>query len=157
MWDKNPPNKRAGHQRWSPTQLKYYRQMLSRKVDAATLASRQELRTATAEQRAEVQAHQSGAWWTKGQGKEGPRGAQRREGRQRKRQGQEGKGEAEEGSVRERGAGLVVPDYEMSRSNAWADDQAGRMSPGEEVKRRGRVCCRKEVDARQPVAPISRG
>ena len=112
---------------WVPTLLRYYRQMLSRKVsgpmsrelhtlcrvgdlilrgllpdamdtliqrvksleaqagglgwtsaqrlellpsDTATLSSRQELKIATAEQRAEAQAHQTGPWWSKGQGKE---------------------------------------------------------------------------------------
>ena len=38
--------------------------------DTATLSSRQELKIATSEQRAEAQAHQSGAWWTKGSGKD---------------------------------------------------------------------------------------
>ena len=38
--------------------------------DTATLSSRQELKIATTEQRAEAQAHQSGAWWSKGSGKE---------------------------------------------------------------------------------------
>lgn len=115
------------HEGWVPTLLRYYRQMLSRKVsgpmnrelhtlctvgdlilrgllpdamdtliqrvksleaqasglawtsaqrlellasETATLSSRQELKIATTEQRAEAQAHQAGSWWNKGSGKD---------------------------------------------------------------------------------------
>ena len=116
---------------WVPTLLRYYRQMLSRRVsgpmarelhtlctvgdqilrgqlpsaldtliqrvksleaqisglpwasahrlellpsDTATISTRQELRIATTEQKAEAQAHQPGGWWSKGSGKEPHKG-----------------------------------------------------------------------------------
>ena len=57
--------------------------------DAATLSSRQELKIATTEQRAEAQAHQSGAWWSKGTGKEGGKGERTEKGKGKGKQGKE--------------------------------------------------------------------
>ena len=119
---------------WVPTFLKYYRQMLSRRVsgpmnrelhtlrtvgdlvlrgqlpeamdtltqrvksleaqiglpsDTATLSSRQELKIATTEQKAEAQAHQSGAWWSKGAGKESGKSEKTDKGKGKGKKGKE--------------------------------------------------------------------
>ena len=57
--------------------------------DTATLSSRQELKIATTEQRAEAQAHQSGAWWSKGTGKEGSKGERTEKGKGKGKKGKE--------------------------------------------------------------------
>ena len=57
--------------------------------DAAALSSRQELRIATTEQRAEAQAHQAGAWWSKGAGKESSKGECQEKGKGKGKKGKE--------------------------------------------------------------------
>ena len=134
------------HEGWVPTLLRYYRQMLSRRVsgpmsrelltlctvadlvirglisdamdtliqrvksleaqangmpwtsaqrleilpsDAATLSSRQELKIATTEQKAEAQAHQTGSWWGKGSGKDHAKGEKTDKGKGKGKKGKE--------------------------------------------------------------------
>ena len=131
---------------WMPTLLRYFRQMLSRKVsgpmnrelhtlctvgdlvirgrlpeamdtliqrvksleaqagglpwtsaqrlellpsDTATLSSRQELKIATTEQRAEALAHQSTSWWSKGGGKDQSKGEKNDKGKGKGKKGKE--------------------------------------------------------------------
>lgn len=141
----------AGHEAnqpegWVPTLLRYYRQMLSRRVsgpmsrelhtlcavgdlvlrgqlpaaldtliqrvksleaqvsglpwasaqrlellpsDMATISSRQELKIAATEQKAEAQAHQSSTWWPKGAGKEAPKGDKGEKGKGKRKKGKD--------------------------------------------------------------------
>ena len=58
-------------------------------TDTPTLSSRQELKIATTEQRAEAQAHQSGSWWSKGSGKESGKSEKADKGKGKGKKGKE--------------------------------------------------------------------